>query len=97
MFPCASNLEQLEVRGVFLAGDHLCQHLGHDFDVASHYVQLTAQSGNLKAKNSCFKTSMLVDVKGPIFKYLFFLIPESSGAQDIIFLIIHHISYYKKL
>lgn len=86
MFPYASNLEQLKVRGVFLAGDHLCQHLGHDFDVASHYIQLAAQSGNLKAKNSfAYITSMLVDVKGPVFRYY------------IIFLIIHHISYYKKL
>lgn len=41
------NLEQFPVRGTFLTGDHFRQHLRHDFNVSSHYVQLAPQPGNL--------------------------------------------------
>lgn len=51
-FPFKAHLEQLEVRRVLLAGDHFRQHLRHDFDVASHYVQLTAQPGDLRTEKN---------------------------------------------
>lgn len=60
----ASNLKQFQVRGIFLARDHLCQHLWHDFGVPSHDVKLTAQPDDLNAQKirDYFKKYMLVDV-----------------------------------